>query len=515
MKVLILLAVLSCDCLSQSLATLQANYIAQKCGSFIIWNMTTFQPNSNVGAPGWATPNQSVNVFAPPVSASALQSNIDIWMTSTVAAGCKYASLTAKHHDGFSLWPTAFFVTASSPYSVAQTSWYAANGNPDIILMFVNSARSHGINPVIYFSIWDRTMEARDSNCTPGAGSQSAPCYADYLTMIEMELTELLSNYGAITAIYTDGWGWKYGHTSIPYSTIYAFIKSLQPNCLLIENDHASSLASSDIVAYEVPNGDVISTTSVPSEAADIIKQLDNYWFYNPGVAASYIAINMQSPRYIYEKMNFWNNHSANYLLALTPDSSGAIPAPEKESYNNWTSELLYASDIAFNKTAISSTNSGASLSTLMDKVLFVADAGAVTTSSSDTSPYMEIDVGSSQPVSRVEIFNNTGLNGSSGRLRDLTVSLYDNSHVQIWQTTGINTANAGYGVYVGDGTYFFGPGQLTVTVPYMAARYIRVSRTPDSAPDTSDARLLSLLEIEAFARPIAPACSGPCSVFK
>src|SRR4030043_2220839 len=180
--------------------------------------------------------------------------DIDQWLDACVAADIKCAILTTKHHDGFALWPTSYHAPAHDPYSIAETTWYAMNGSPDIVELFVDGCRSRGIEPGLYFSINDTTYETRTAtNETTEAAS--------YIAMIETQLSELLSNYGSITTLWLDGWGWHMGYNEIPYITIRNFIGNISPNCVVVENSQTGHPNyTSDIDVYEsgaIPAGTI------------------------------------------------------------------------------------------------------------------------------------------------------------------------------------------------------------------------------------------------------------------
>jgi hypothetical protein len=514
------------------MTTQQTNYLKLGCGMFLHFNMSTFIPDADAyGGNGWAPADMKLDTFAPTVDASVLQDNINAWAATAAAAGCGYAYLTAKHHDGFALWPTAYHVPGFAPYSVTQTTWYSSNGNPDIVRMFVTACRTYGIQPGLYFSILDRTFENRDQNCTLNAATQSSSCYTDYMAMISMELTELLSNYGTIVGIWTDGWAWHFTdpYTALNFSTIYGLIKGLQPNTLLLENNHqhtacrsgvtcgtsgsawvGGGIANSDIAIWEVPwegfppRG---NTVPVPAEAADVMRWGDTYWFFNsdPAIAHTYSGAYLESPRAFYSAAKILNTRAtANYLLDVSPRTDGSLPPDEISNFSGKSTEALYPIDLALSATVTASSNySGTGPNSVLTDGIFATGTCCLllfSTGPSDVAPYAEVDLGQTQPVNRVELFNRTDNmtgNTNPGRLRDLTLTLFDASHNEISEISGINAGNNGYGSYVGSGTYSDGPGQLTVSCETVPARYVRVSRMPDSSASTDDDRnTLVLMEL-------------------
>ena len=127
----------------------------------------------------WGDGREDPAVFAP----TALDARQ--WARAARAAGARAMILTAKHHDGFCLWPTA-----TTEHSVRRSPW--RNGDGDVVREFVDACRAEGLRPGLYLSPWDRNN----------------PVYGDsprYNNLFEAQLTELCTRYGALSEIWFDG----------------------------------------------------------------------------------------------------------------------------------------------------------------------------------------------------------------------------------------------------------------------------------------------------------------------
>lgn len=245
--------------------------------------------------------------------------NLDVgqWLDAIAASGAKYAILTAKHITGFCLWPSE-----ATAYNVSACPWYVDAAHSDIIKLFVDGCNSRGIKPCIYYNMDDLNYQLNHPGYTD----------AEYTTFVKAQLSELLTNYGDITAIWTDGWGYIFGYTSpLDYDDIYSHIKTLQPDCLLIENNHLHSINHTDIRTEEYPTkpaeNDIEESNPYPAEFLDSVligneAGVPSIWNYDEPVSYNSIAT-LRARRTIY------NNRKATYTLNLAPDATGQLPAEQ------------------------------------------------------------------------------------------------------------------------------------------------------------------------------------------
>ncbi|WP_166847163.1 alpha-L-fucosidase [Isoptericola sp. BMS4] len=140
----------------------------------------------------------------------------DQWMRAIKSAGMTGVILTAKHHDGFCLWPSR--VTS---HSVSSSPW--RDGSGDLVAEAASAARRHGLRFGVYVSPWDRTES------TYGSGR----AYDDFFVA---QLTELLTRYGPIFSVWFDGANGESLDGRVQHydwDRYYETIRRLQPDAVI------------------------------------------------------------------------------------------------------------------------------------------------------------------------------------------------------------------------------------------------------------------------------------------
>lgn len=158
----------------------------------------------------WGDGTESPSIFNPE------KLDCNQWVKACKSAGMTGIILTAKHHDGFCLWPSEYteHSVKNSPYK---------NGKGDIVRECADACRKGGIGFGIYLSPWDR-------NC-PLYGQGKA--YDDYYCN---QLTELLSDYGELFSVWFDGAcgeGPNGKKQVYDWERYYETVRSLQPDACI------------------------------------------------------------------------------------------------------------------------------------------------------------------------------------------------------------------------------------------------------------------------------------------
>lgn len=161
----------------------------------------------------WGDGKEDPAIFAP--------TNLDArqWARAARVAGFRAMILTAKHHDGFCLWPTA-----TTSHSVAQSPF--RNGGGDVFREFVDACRAEDLRPGLYLSPWDR------NNPAYGDSPRYNNLYCD-------QLTELLTRYGPIAEVWFDGAngeGPNGKRQSYDWPRIWALVRRLQPGAVMFSD---------------------------------------------------------------------------------------------------------------------------------------------------------------------------------------------------------------------------------------------------------------------------------------
>jgi alpha-L-fucosidase len=185
----------------------QLEWQRDELAMFLHFGVNTFSDRE------WGDGHEDPRSFAP----AALDARQ--WARAARDAGFRAMILTAKHHDGFCLWPTR-----TTAHSVAASSF--RNGSGDVVREFVDACRAEGLKAGVYLSPWDRN--------NPAYGD--SPRYNDLY--IE-QLTELLTRYGPIAEVWFDGANGEgpNGKKQVyDWPRVFSTVRRLQPSAIMFSD---------------------------------------------------------------------------------------------------------------------------------------------------------------------------------------------------------------------------------------------------------------------------------------
>src|SRR5690606_14242947 len=185
----------------------QLRWQREETALFIHFGINTFTDRE------WGNGSESPALFDP----AALDARQ--WVRAARAAGAGSLILTAKHHDGFCLWPTA-----TTRHSVAASPWKGGSG--DVMREFVDACRAEGLGAGVYLSPWDRNA--------PSYGSGRA-----YDDLYIAQLSELLTRYGPMVEVWFDGANGEEPNgkrQAYDWPRIHRTVRSLQPEAVIFSD---------------------------------------------------------------------------------------------------------------------------------------------------------------------------------------------------------------------------------------------------------------------------------------
>jgi len=273
----------------------QQAFVDLRFGMFIHFNIPTFMDQD------WADPEASPAIFNP------TKLNCDQWAKAAKSANMSYGCLTTKHHSGFAIWDTK-----TTDYNVMNSPY-----KKDVVREYVNAFRANGLKVMLYYSILDTHHKLRPGHITE-----------KHIAMVKAQLTELLTNYGEINALIIDGWDapWsRISYDDIPFEEVYALIKSIQPNCLVMDLNAAKypaeALYYTDIKSYEQGAGQHIGKESNKLPALSCLP-INDAWFWKTSFPTSPVK---EVSKLVNDNIVPMNNAYCNFILNVAPNREGLI----------------------------------------------------------------------------------------------------------------------------------------------------------------------------------------------
>ena len=301
----------------------------------------------------WGKGSEDPNVFNP----TAIDCNQ--WAAIAKASGAKGIIITAKHHDGFSLWPSKF-----SKHTVKESKWM--DGKGDVIKMLSDACKKAGIEMGVYISPWDRNH--------PDYGT---PLYNEiYINTMK----ELLTGYGQFFELWWDGANGegpngkkqvydfkRFQDSALAYQPQILIFSDIGPHIRWIGNENGiineTNWNTLDTVGFKrgaggPPNdslnrGNIYGKTWIPGEADVSIRK---GWFYH---AEEDKTVKSGSTLFdLYLKSvgrggNFLLNVPPNRKGLIAPEDSAALMAFKKIKDNAFKNNLLKGASVSTTKNGL------------------------------------------------------------------------------------------------------------------------------------------------------------------
>ena len=247
----------------------------------------------------------------------------DAWARAFKASGAEYITFTTRHHDGFSM-----FATEQSPYNIVDGTPYGR----DVLKELSQACARHGLKLHLYYSHldWRRDDYVPLGRTGHDPGRRSDGRWSDYLAFMNAQLTELLTGYGPIGAIWFDGlWdrdeqpgGMDAELWQLPQQ--YAMIHRLQPACLIGNNHHVTPYAGEDMQIFERDkpgeNTAGLSGQAVSALPLETCQTMNDSWGYR------ITDDNYKSSDELIRYLVGTAGRDANLLLNVGPRPDGTLP---------------------------------------------------------------------------------------------------------------------------------------------------------------------------------------------
>lgn len=293
----------------------------------------------------WGTGKEDPKVFNP------AQLDAGQWVRTAKEAGIRQVILTAKHHDGFCLWPTK-----TTEHSIKNSPWKGGKG--DVVKEVAGACKKQKMGFGIYLSPWDMN--------SPLYGTDA---YNDFFVL---QLTELLTNYGRIDEVWFDGANGEgpNGKKQVyDFERWYKLIRTLQPDAVIaimgpdvrwvgtetghgretewsvvpVDNVDQSSVAahSQQDIAFK-PQGDMRGSDLGSREKIKTAKGLAWYpaetdvsirpgWFYHESQNDK-----VKTPQQLLDIYFHSVGRNGVLLLNLPPDKRGLIHENDVQALREW-----------------------------------------------------------------------------------------------------------------------------------------------------------------------------------
>ena len=241
------------------------------------------------------------------------------WVAAIKASGAKYICFTSRHHEGFSMFDTKY-----SDYNVVDATPFKR----DILKELADECHKQGIRLHLYYSHLDWYREDYPWGRTGRGTGRPNPegNWPSYYQFMNNQLTELLTNYGPIGAIWFDGWWDQDQNPDFDWQLPgqYELIHKLQPACLVGNNHHQTPFEGEVIQIFErdLPgeNKAGLSGQDISSLPLETCETMNGMWGYK------ITDQNYKSTKTLIHYLVKAAGKDANLLMNIGPQPDGCLP---------------------------------------------------------------------------------------------------------------------------------------------------------------------------------------------
>ena len=302
---------------SESNLQARKEFSDSKFGVFIHWGIY-----SMFGQGEWYMTNAGIDCHEYAKAASGfypIHFDAKEWVSAIKEAGAKYICFTTRHHDGFSMFDTKY-----SDYNIV----YATPFKRDVVKELAEECKKQGIKLHLYYSHLDWTREDYYPYGRTGrnTGRTKHGNWNDYFNFMNNQLTELLTNYGPIGAIWFDGMWDQPDDFDWRLDEQYSLIHKLQPACMIGNNHHKKPIEGEDFQMFErdLPGENkagLSSESEIGQLPLETCQTMNGMWGYK---------IQDQNYKSVSELIRLLvraSGKGANLLMNVGPQPNGEIPA--------------------------------------------------------------------------------------------------------------------------------------------------------------------------------------------
>lgn len=217
-------------------------------------------------------------------------------------AGCRYITLTTRHHDGYSLYDTCGLNILDAPHTCGR----------DLVREFVDACRRQDMIPFFYHTLLDWHEESYRTD------------FKEYLKYLRKSVEILCTNYGKIGGLWFDGM-WDKPEEDWEEDALYGCIRKFQPEAMIINNTGLSALGQLghielDSVTFERGKPQPLNMAGAPKYvASEMCQVFGDHWGYAEQ------DLNFKAPADMIRDLVLCRRYGSNLLMNVGPKGDGTL----------------------------------------------------------------------------------------------------------------------------------------------------------------------------------------------